>query len=438
MIKRRDLLLASALGAFLPRQGKSAAPPCPPPEFNIAGGGGGSLSCGLSTAPAWYQGMPTRTWATPLNNSAAVAANRHWLGASGVKDPLADTTNRLTSGLVNATYGGWNGFGCDSQRKMIFMLASGGHNDYGGNEVYSCDLSQATPMWTRRRDAYPVSDGVYVRADGSPTSSHNYASHVSGLGRWFLSGLYAGNLQGNSRLHNWMEFNPDTNSWINRDQTGVEFANGSSSLYSGAAFDPIDNQLIKCIAGDNNNGSLRYYNIADGAFASVLSRGTADFPGPYTTRAWVDTTNHMLLVWNSHGTGFKWTNLFSNATKVAVPATIVPTGTPPQHMSVNGNYGSPYFWHPAYGAFVFWDTASSVKLLTPTVTGTGATRAYTSLTWSSLALGTGGVTPPSAVGGNGIGGVGRVGYLANVWGGGESLLVIGPNHSFPDLWVFKL
>jgi len=71
------------------------------------------------------------------------------------------------SGIVRA----WNSAVADTRRNRLIVWG-GGHNDYGGNEVYAFEL--ATLQWKRLTDPSPITTCQQTTSDGKPTSRHTY------------------------------------------------------------------------------------------------------------------------------------------------------------------------------------------------------------------------------------------------------------------------
>jgi hypothetical protein len=71
------------------------------------------------------------------------------------------------SGVVRA----WNSAIADTRRNRL-VAWGGGHNDYGGNEVYAFEL--ATLQWKRLNDPSPITTCQETTPDGKPNSRHTY------------------------------------------------------------------------------------------------------------------------------------------------------------------------------------------------------------------------------------------------------------------------
>lgn len=375
------------------------------------------------SVPAWFTSLSHKQWTTPLSN---------WLGDDAV-EPLPSpggTTGQV--GIINE----WTGMGADQTNKMIFMLANGGHNSYYGNEVYSCDLSAASPAWIRRRDpstptGYP--NTITHFADGRPCSMHTTELTASAEGRWFQLGMPGTNYNGSTRNQQWWEFKPfdgagtisgQANDWIDLGTANHPTYSGSAGIRGCAMWDAVDRQFI-IVHGNNVSPSITYQSIDNMAGAPALQNTTQIAFNDFEACA-IDTTNRILLMRSIAVGGapmYRWVSLASNATKTgAINSITAPGGTAPP---------LPYamYWHPASQAFITYDGASGFRKLTPTVSG----GAYTSLgNWTAVSGTTG--TPPS----NPINLLYSKINLIHDMGDGTSAFIVVPRYQSPDVYVCRL
>jgi hypothetical protein len=86
-------------------------------------------------------------------------------------------------GIVRA----WNSAIADTRRNRMIVWG-GGHNDYGGNEIYAFDLG--TLQWKRLNDPSPVTPCEEMTADGKPNSRHTYGglAYLADVDRMFSFG----------------------------------------------------------------------------------------------------------------------------------------------------------------------------------------------------------------------------------------------------------
>ena len=396
-MKRREFLLKSGglLGAMIPAVGIGQTRPC-----SQAWSGRASSSSCAPGAPAWF---------TNLGHLEAVAPVTNWLGASGVKDPLADTANRGATGH-RSIIDTWNGMGLDQDSRTAFMLHNGGHNDYYGNEVYSLDLASDAPAWIRRRDA-SVSDGsgnLTKFSDGRPCSDHTANLHVAAEGRWFTAGMGSTNQFGYGNRQQWWEYDLETEDYID---LGNSHQGGG---FGYALWDPEARQILT-IFDQHNSASIEFQSIDNMSGSPVLlnmNRLGA------TRAAAIDTTNRVLLA----GAGNAWffVRIDTNANRRAAWTPVNASGTPPADINTQIQ------WHAPSNAFITWDGGNEIRKLTPTA-------GYTSLSWSGVPVG--GVSMPAS--GAQYGMFDKV-NLINDMGNGDSAMVLVPRYENPDTYVIRL
>jgi hypothetical protein len=383
--------------------------PCPPSTLSVQDGSSVTTTCTTQNptgAPAWFLRQAHKQWATPVSN---------WLGASGVKDPLATTQPNAGTTGHKAIITAWTGMGADQTRKTIWMAGNGGHADYAGNEVYSCDLNVDSPAWIRRRDASLAPSNnqqVWTKwADATPPADHSGMHQVAAEGRWFKLGLGSPNWLGPPGGTQAWEFNPGTNTWIDRGNTWIA---DTYAITGCAVFDPINRQLIKIRA----SGSPAVQFVALDTMATVLTTGR-DMGSSSIIIASVDTQNRVLL-WRA-GDYPNFVFVLDLDNKGAGWSTIPVSGNAPPVTHA-------FHWHAASRAFITWDGGSGISKLTPTLNG----RTYTAATWSSAA-GSGGPAPvrDTELMYNKI-------QLIQDMGNGEAALVVVPRYGSPDVYVMRL
>jgi hypothetical protein len=87
----------------------------------------------------------------------------------------------------------WNGAAYDTKRDR-FIVWGGGHNDYGGNEIYAFDLATLTwsRVWGPSPNIPPPGGGSCndTFSDGNPSSRHTYAGieYLPTIDRFFTHG----------------------------------------------------------------------------------------------------------------------------------------------------------------------------------------------------------------------------------------------------------
>ena len=366
-----------------------------------------------TSVPAWFTALGHKQWAQPVGNTI-----------QSVADPLM-----LVMGRGVGNYGeaagpssiitGWTGAVCDQSLRTIAFLGNGGHNDYWGNEVYSFDLSAASPVWVRRRNATladtfgsGASRGQWL--DGRPVSDHTGDYCVAANGKWFKCGLGAPNYNGGEWGHFWWSFDPAANDYTYLGNTYPRQPDGYSISCS-TAFDPSRNRIIKCIP--NVAVGVRSYSLAGAEVDSI-----AAYFATGTILASLDTTNDVLLVRAYASNTCYAINL---ATKAI--ATFTATGTRPTDSTAK------IHWHAASNAFVTWDGAQGLLKLTPTVVGGN----YTAAEWSPVGGATG-VVPSGVNFGGGM--YSKIQLITNMGDGTAALVIVPKWSTMPnkDVWVMRL
>lgn len=366
-----------------------------------------------SPVPAWYSQLNHKQWASPVSN---------WLGATGVKDPL-ETTNTINVGQ-SAIIPDWNGMGADQDDKIIWMAGNGGHNGYGGNEVYVCDLRVESPQWVRDRNA-DVRDATRgedtaVWANGQPASDHTGNIQIAAERRWFKLGMNSVNFLGGSKGGWWWEYNRTTKQYT------LLFNNKQSlrGIHGLTAWDPQDRQLI--VVRPDNTASptrgLEFVNISD--FSTAVSN-TNWIDVANTPMGGVDTTNRVLMLyWPNRTTNNLFcVSLANNTTKAAGYTRITTTG--------NSSRNNQLHWHAPSNAWITWDDAQGIRKLTPTVSG----GLYTGATWSTVTTGFSGVSVPADTTNNKM--YNKIQLIQDM-GDGTSALVVVPRYANPDVYVCRL
>ncbi len=429
-MKRRSFLIGSSstlasLAAFRARAATNNATPCPPPSVSVAGGSKVTTVCpsapsvsGPTSAPAWFSSTPNLQWVAPVSN---------WLGAAGVLDPLANTTN-AGDGPQNILYA-YSGMAMDRVTGEIRLLANGGHSNYFGNEVYRVSLQQSQPAWVRLRDATPF-QGVGssgFQGDGRPTAGHTYSTSFGGNGRFIAFGRFGYDPAGDSKANIVVEFvanNPNSNDNVNNDWVNLSSTlNINGSPYPGnqsVFYDEQLNQII-LVVGGNVQPSIVVYDATSlkqiSANNATLNDGGNELAGA------IDTVNRILLIQGN--SGYWWIPLSKLASgswsSFGAPGNNIPS-----------NHG--FAFHAASNAFVVYYYKQGLMKLKPTVSGGG----YSSLGNWTVVSGVSGPTPqPYFDSGNGEGLNNKCQIVDNM-GDGRAGLVYLPAWANPDLYVMPL
>jgi len=364
--------------------------------------------------PTWLSGQPDKKWLNPLDNSAAISANKHWLGASAIVDPVEGGVNH------KAVYDAYCGMGWCQVTKSGFTLANGGHVDYFGNEVYSFDLSANAPQYKRRRnsDAHEGSSGTVTKwSTGRPASDHSGAMLLGAAGEWLKCGHGGCNYTGNQATKQWWKYDYTTlEDYVDLGVTRSDSDGGTNSV--AAVYDPVNDQIIT--VRSSNSSSAKALAFARRSDKVETGTSTYIFPFGGGVLAAFDSTNNIVLAkYDGSDTDFYAfkTPYTSN------PTLITATGTPAFPRTQN------FYWHAASGCYVTWNGGQGIGKLTPTGMSGGM---YTGLVYSQVTSTTG-VTVQS----DNFLMYGKVGLIDNM-GGGRSLLVVVSRYAFPDVYALAL
>ena len=210
-MKRRDFLLGST-GLISATKLSLGATPCPSGSLSVTGGTSTFTTCG--TTPSWFASMPDKTWATPVNNTLNAVKPSNVYGNHA------------------AICSAWTGGTVDQERGEFTLAANGGHADYGGNEVYVCNLRTNSPSWQRASNPSIPDSGTLgtntkgAYSDGRPSAVHGWNRCTSGNGRIWYPGLDAEYPNPYWSLACW-SFDRKTNDWtfhgIPPNNTGGSF-----------------------------------------------------------------------------------------------------------------------------------------------------------------------------------------------------------------------
>jgi hypothetical protein len=357
-----------------------------------------------TTAPAWFTSLNHLEWTAPVSN---------WLGHEDVKDP-----NHSTHGTHARIIDAWNGMLADESRRTIAMLGNGGHNDYHGNEVYSCDLSLDSPMWIRRRDMTPkeaTSGNHYAWSDGSKVSNHTANAQIAVNGQWYVLGIYATNFSGGSNDRRCWRYDPVENEWDDWGDIGTVTNSGGHLC---GMYDPATGYLLLA------SGYGTAYVTLDGTFVEQNTNQVA----AAALCGGVDTINGIQLnVHLSQGdtTRYRWRHLGSSGSRTSVMNTIDGSGVsgpvPPDHRWA-------IHYHEPSQAFLTWSgDGRSLLKLTPTVEDGD----YTGLAWSEVTAT--GVEP--LLGDSKM--YNKIQLIRNM-GNGDSALIATSRYAFPDTYVCRI
>lgn len=344
---------------------------------------------------------------------------------SAVFPPQAGHPAWGTQGPASITLD-WGGGAFDTKRNRL-IITGGGHNNYGGNEVYEFWLSDLS--WHRVTDPSPNFaphpdgvDGHYIMTDGTPLSAHTYDGllYIPTVDR-FMQCFGPNWYKGDNTDYNAHLFDLDTNTWAvgaqapkyllqpasawdskrNRalyvTQTGIvaydpvadTWTSITTAFYyqagRSAEYDPVHDILLLLGSGtspDNNRIPIAYYDLAAGGGLHAPPVTGAQVP-TFRPGLVYDTRRNIFVIWN----GERKVTTLDPATWIAVDDNAATGPAPTQIKSDGTTKGSGIFskwqYSPDYDIFIAYnDTSDNVWLYKP----------------SSGTAGGGGTTPPPGSG----------------------------------------
>lgn len=184
-MKRREFITSTAglAGAIVTGAARAVSQPCPPPSLSISGGASATTVCASAAAdvtgvPGWFAAMSDRTWSMPVSNTLDAV--------KPIPLPPGDHATICTA---------WTGGCVDQSRGEFILAANGGHGDYGGNEVYSCEVRSDSPAWKRLTEPSQAAGGTDAKnssmgyADGRPRPVHGWHRCCFGADRVWYAGI---------------------------------------------------------------------------------------------------------------------------------------------------------------------------------------------------------------------------------------------------------
>jgi len=271
--------------------------------------------------------------------------------------------------------GAWSGGAYDTKRDRLIVWG-GGHNDYGGNEIYVFDISAFKWLRTWGPSSNipdPGGSCSETYSDGNPVSKHTYdgLEYIPIIDRFFSHGgsLYCG--PGSGSVATWLfdfnsltwqlkttilpvgswtelevvtaydsvtghvfisspslglyEYNPSNNTWTERSSTPIGYGKV-------AAIDPGRRKFVVIGGGQiqaytlSASGTLTLQTLSTTGDAAILS---ADYPGFV-----YDPVSDRFVAWNGGANVYtlnmdtlKWTRVPPALTNTVVPTSASGTGT---------------------------------------------------------------------------------------------------------------
>lgn len=305
--------------------------------------------------------------------------------------------------------GAWNGGAYDTKRDR-YIVWGGGHNDYGGNEIYTFDIN--TLAWSRTwgpSPNIPPTNGPcnLTYPDGNPVSRHTYdgLEYLPTVDKfWILGGsLYCGGggaggdswvfdfavqrwtrmadfpssaqlemvsgydpltghvfVNGPASSNSLLEYNPMSNTWINRNGDGVGY-------HKVAAIDPWRRKMVAI-----GEGIAYVYNLtASGTILrqNLNTAGATEILSAYYPGFDYDPVSNRLVAYS--GGAFVYSlNLDTNVwTKISPAASNTVTPTP---QAGSGTYGR-FRYIPSKNAFIVVNSIDEDVYIYKLTAGNGTT-----------------------------------------------------------------
>lgn len=369
--------------------------------------------------PAWARTQTAQTWA---------------------EVPMAltlDDINPITDPTINPNYPGtpewsentarqamivdaWCGATYDEARDVMWLGLGGGHNDYGGNEIYACNFAAAAPAWRIVRKpsgaignlltTHDGQEATGLYSDGRPRAVHTYNkwAYANGVGPVMIvhgNGSYSA-----AAGKRWGLFFNEANGEVSGFSAENPVASDSSGL--GACYDPSRHAIW--YRAVNTSPTYRYTIPTSGGphtGAAASAVGSSVSLQRYQSLTYLPGFDCILIGHSDEGGSTGGWQVFDCATGTYYTPTF--SGSAP--MGTTQGKGQPR-WVPALAAVCCWNNASNrtqITKLTP-----GANPRTDAWTVSALPVsGSNTVTPSAATSpGGGSGTYGRFVYSPRMGG----------------------
>ncbi len=261
----------------------------------------------------------------------------------------------------------WNSGAYDHKRGRYLVLG-GGHNDYGGNEIYAFDLRTLkwSRLWGPSRDIPPPQGPCQLAyRDGNPVSRHTYdgLEYLASVDRlWLIGGsLYCST--GGAGSDTWL-FDPEARTWNRRSDfpdrgrlemvsaydpvSGHVFINGMESWFGLWEYDPVADRWIRRgqhPAGGSGGmtaaidpkrrkfiamgrGTLKIFDLVTGALQPLAMSGATGIVASNAPGLEYDPVGDRVVAWAGGSTVYAL-DLDTGIWTKDVGGGVVPTNQPP-------------------------------------------------------------------------------------------------------------
>jgi len=301
--------------------------------------------------------------------------------------PAANTLNAIrpsNNPAINPNYPGapeWNGDGdqsnivaawCgaayDDATDTMWIGVSGGHRDYGGNEVYRCRFAAPAPVWEMVRppsgaigNLLTTNDGQEasgVYSDGRPRSVHTYNKWAYARGVGPVLGIHGNTYYSSTAGRSWSVFiDPTTGE---AQFTAQHPPASSTGTGSATAYDPLRHALW--IAPSNNTTGIYRYTIptSGGAHTGAAASLIASTPSrELTSLCYLPGHDCLLIAYSSEVGGASGWRVLDCATGTVYAPTF--SGSTPMGAT---QAQTQWRWVPSLGAACGWHNSSSTTQIT--------------------------------------------------------------------------
>ena len=243
--------------------------------------------CGALTAAVWITAGASQ--GTAGNHPIDDLPPGHWYEVpnSTLEPHLPDPLPPNWSG-PDSILSAWSGGAYDTLNDRL-LIWGGGHNDYGGNEVYAFDMEALS--WSRiwgPSENIPDAGGPCNETypDGNPASRHTYdgLAYIPAHNQFWSNGgsLFCGS--GSGTFATWV-FDLDTSTWSRMDDVPV--AGYSTGLNQSSAYDPTTGHVFHM--------GTRTFTDYDPDLGTWTIRGEADEGWWEAATAAIDPTRRLFI-----------------------------------------------------------------------------------------------------------------------------------------------